>query len=251
MKFELLACTMTLRARRVMEFPPYLAGNVLRGTFGTLLREVASPEQYAQVFEPASINGPSGLRNRPRPFVFRSAALNGRTVQSGEQFCFGVNLFHTREPMLDLWTAAFSRWADVVSFDSAPVSIDLTPRSESVSRVRVEFETPTDLKGSLLARARDRVATLQSLYGKAPLTVDFHYLNERAQSIAITRRDLRRIRAIRRSSRTGQSHDVGGLIGSIEYEGDLAPFLPYLEAAQWTGVGRHCAWGNGQISIHT
>ncbi len=32
-----------------------------------------------------------------------------------------------------------------------------------------------------------------------------------------------------------------------EYEGDLAEFLPYLEAAHWTGVGRHCTWGNGQI----
>ena len=34
-----------------------------------------------------------------------------------------------------------------------------------------------------------------------------------------------------------------------EYEGDLAEFVPYLEAGEFTGVGRHCTWGNGQIAI--
>ena len=51
----------------------------------------------------------------------------------------------------------------------------------------------------------------------------------------------------RRSSRTGQRHGIGGFVGFAEYEGDLAEFVPYLEAAYWTGVGRHCTWGNGQI----
>jgi len=36
-------------------------------------------------------------------------------------------------------------------------------------------------------------------------------------------------------------------VGFAEYEGDLTEFIPYLEAAYWTGVGRHSTWGNGQI----
>ena len=32
-----------------------------------------------------------------------------------------------------------------------------------------------------------------------------------------------------------------------EYQGDTGEFLPILEAARWTGVGRHCVWGNGEI----
>jgi len=38
-------------------------------------------------------------------------------------------------------------------------------------------------------------------------------------------------------------------VGIAEYEGDLAEFLPYLEAARWTGVGRQSVWGKGEISL--
>ena len=99
----------------------------------------------------------------------------------------------------------------------------------------------------LLARARDRVSTLRSLYGEGPLEIDFRGLAERARSVKTVRSELRHVAVERRSSRTGQRHGIGGLVGFAEYEGDLAEFLPYLEAASWTGVGRHCTWGNGQI----
>jgi hypothetical protein len=38
-------------------------------------------------------------------------------------------------------------------------------------------------------------------------------------------------------------------MGSADYEGDLAEFLPFLEAARWTGVGRQTVWGNGEIHV--
>jgi hypothetical protein len=100
----------------------------------------------------------------------------------------------------------------------------------------------------LLARARDRVSTLRSLYGAGPLEIDFRGLVERAQSVRTVRSEFRRVAIERRSSRTKQRHGIGGFVGFAEYEGNLAEFLPYLEAAQWTGVGRHCTWGNGQIA---
>jgi CRISPR/Cas system endoribonuclease Cas6 (RAMP superfamily) len=53
----------------------------------------------------------------------------------------------------------------------------------------------------------------------------------------------------RRSSRTGQSHGIGGFVGWAEYQGELSEFLPILQAAQWTGVGRHCVWGNGELRV--
>jgi hypothetical protein len=59
----------------------------------------------------------------------------------------------------------------------------------------------------------------------------------------------RRVEAERRSSRTGQNHSIGGFVGVAEYEGDLAEFLPYLEAGRWTGVGRQSVWGKGEIRV--
>jgi hypothetical protein len=255
--FHVLACQFQLSARRVIQFPSGMAGNVLRGALGNALREVTDEEDYRRIFEPAATTGPSGLSNRPRPFVIRGAALSGRSVQPGERFCFHLHLFDTREPALEHFTKAFAQWADVVSVEQTSVAIDLNPGSVPVSRIRVEFQTPTELKACgqvgnaefpvLLARARDRVSTLRSLYGAGPLEIDFRALAERARSVTTVRSELRLVAVQRRSSRTGQRHGIGGFVGFAEYEGDLTEFLPYLEAAHWTGVGRHCTWGNGQI----
>jgi hypothetical protein len=238
-----------------------MAGNVLRGALGAALRKVASAADYARLFQPVAGGvGPSGFADRPRPFVIRCAELNGRIVQPGERFCFGVHLFDVRslEHALKQLTDAFAQWADVESAEHEQVTLELAPPSELAHRIRVEFQTPTELKTDgpnapgefpvLLARARDRVSTLRSLYGDGPLEIDFQALAERARSVKIARSELRRVAVERRSSRTGQRHSIGGLVGFAEYEGDLAEFVPYLQAASWTGVGRHCTWGNGQIA---
>jgi CRISPR-associated endoribonuclease Cas6 len=242
-----------------------MAGNVLRGALGKGLREVASAEDYARIFEPkveepkgepgAAGAGPSGFSDWPRPFVLRCAGLHGRILQPGERFCLGINFFDLHA--LDHFTRAFAQWADVVSVEHEQVIVELTPPSEPVHRIRVEFQTPTELKANgqcakrefsiLLARARDRVSTLRSLYGAGPLEIDFRALGERAKSVRTVRSELRSVTVERRSRRTGQRHGIGGVSGFVEYEGDLAEFMPYLEAASWTGVGRHCTWGNGQI----
>ena len=127
-----------------------------------------------------------------------------------------------------------------------------------MDRVTVRFETPTELKaggatveqpefGVLAARIRDRISTLRALYDDGPLTLDFRQFGERAARIRMTRCDIQHVEAYRRSGRTGQIHSLGGFTGEAEYEGDLAEFVPYLRAAQWTGVGRQTAWGKGEL----
>jgi len=257
--FDLEACRFELAARRVIQFPPGMAGNVLRGALGKGLRKVASAEDYASIFQPGAAGvGPSGLAQWPRPFALRCATLHGRVFAAGERFCFGIHLFHMRDSALDLVAHAFAQWADLISMEHEPVTVDLGPRTDPVPRIRVEFQTPTELKANgqyatgefsvLLARARDRVSTLRGLYGDGPLEIDFRGLSDRAELVTMARSELRQVRVERSSRRTGQRHTIGGLVGFAEYEGDLAEFLPYLEAASWTGVGRHCTWGNGQIA---
>jgi CRISPR-associated endoribonuclease Cas6 len=101
----------------------------------------------------------------------------------------------------------------------------------------------------LFARVRDRISTLRASYGAGPLEIDFDAAGERAAAVRMTCCELRWVDVERRSSRTGQSHSIGGFLGSAEYEGELAEFLPYLEAARWTGVGRQAVWGKGEIAI--
>lgn len=144
-----------------------------------------------------------------------------------------------------------------------PLELDLTiAPAEPVHQIRVEFLTPTELKIGhqlaaqpdfpiLAARIRDRLSTLGQLYGPGPLDIDFKAFANRAAKIAMTHCDIRQINQQRTSTRTGQVHGIGGFAGEACYEGDLTEFMPYLKAAQWTGVGRQTVWGKGAITVST
>jgi hypothetical protein len=232
------------------------------------------------MFEPSLAAGPSGLADPPRPFVLRAAHLDGRLIEPGKTFSIDVHIFDLRQPALPSFTRAFAELANdglgarraKVEFESAepldgtgaasastsePLSISLEAPPESISTILVRFVTPTELKsdgtiaqpdfGVLFARVRDRVSTLRSLYGDGPLDLDFRGMAERARSVRLVRADLRHADVLRRSSRTGAVHPIGGFIGDAEYEGELREFVPFLLAGYWTGVGRHTVWGNGVI----
>lgn len=305
--FSFYAFRFWFRATDALWFPPGRAGNIVRGAFGSVLRRLACVPEcrdakicprrfecvYARFFEPrAALQGPSGLADWPRPFVFRTAHLDGRRVAPGEPFFFDVHVFDLQNPAPEYFVLAFQELAreglgpgrgkaeltraDQLSlhrtslreiFDGQalreiaairPLTLDLRPPSHPVRRVRVIFRTPTDLKAHgrsgtapdfavLLARLRDRLSTLRALYGPGPLPIDFRALGNRAQQVLTTRAQLAWREAMRRSTRTGRRHALGGFVGQAEYEGDLTQFLPYLQAGQWTGVGRHTVWGLGEI----
>jgi hypothetical protein len=292
--FDLHSFRFHFTARESIYFPPGKPGNILRGAFGTVFRQIAcAPDcpgfaggnvrecghreacAYARIFEPASVGtGPSGLADWPRPFVFRVAHLDGTTAGPEKSFWFDVNFFDTQNTPVKHFELAFQQLAheglgpsrgraELVSVEdlhSVPIVLDDTPAD--VRGMRVEFRTPTELKsgeglvdtpefGVLFARSRDRIGTLRALYGSGPLEIDFRAMGDRANAVRMTRCELRHVDAERRSSRTGQVHGIGGFVGVAEYEGELGEFVPYLEAARWTGVGRQCVWGKGELRIET
>jgi len=82
-------------------FPALLSANIFRGAFGLVLRRI-SARTYGEIFAPvASAPGPSGLLNPPRPFVFRTRHLAGRTVSPGETFHIELNVFIPDEDRMD------------------------------------------------------------------------------------------------------------------------------------------------------
>jgi CRISPR-associated endoribonuclease Cas6 len=138
----------------------------------------------------------------------------------------------------------------------------LVPEAEPVKAVRLRFLTPTELKSggeildtlpfaAVFARARDRVATLASLYSDAeiPYELDFSGLARRATAVEMLSADLRQVPGRRVSSRTGEAHPLGGLVGEARYAGEMAEFLPVLRAAYWTGIGRQTVWGKGVLDV--
>jgi len=261
LQFRLYALRLTFLARETLSFPEGAAANRLRGAFGAMLHKL----DRAPMFAPSSAFGPSGLQDRPRPFVFRAAHLNGATLAPGETFHFDFHWFDLRRSSLDIVLDAFAQLdpkADLRDIRGAetPLELCLDPPSDPVDHVHIRFETPTELKASgapvdrpefgvLAARIRDRISTLRALYDEGPLTIDFREFGERAARIQMTRCDIQHVETSRRSGRTGQVHPLSGFVGEAEYQGDLTEFLPYFHAAKWTGVGRQTAWGHGSIAV--
>ena len=241
---------------------------------------------YARMFEPTAIAaGPSGLSDWPRPFVFRATHLNGCTIPAGASFAFDLNLFDMSRPAIAHLVQAFAQLArdglgpsrglaqlvdvlhggrriydgqSLLEGNPEPLALPLDSPTERVDRVLVRFLTPTELKigqelaeqpefGILASRIRDRLSTLHKLYDDGPLAIDFRGFGERAARVRMTRCELANVDVTRRSSRTSQVHPIGGFVGEAEYQGDLAGFIPYLRAAEWTGVGRQTVWGKGEI----
>jgi hypothetical protein len=211
--FSVYAFRFHFRAGGRIAFPPGKAGNLLRGAFGSELRRIACvPEctdtetcarrgecPYARVFAPQPMRpGASGLRDLPRPYVFRAAHLDGCTVQPGDRFAFGLHLFHWRDPELACFRSAFSELAraglgaarspamleriEQVGEDGTalgalqdgeeaalhkplpPIEVPLGPEPTPVHRIRVLFLTPTELK------TREAVACepgFAALFGRA------------------------------------------------------------------------------------
>jgi hypothetical protein len=140
-----------------------------------------------------------------------------------------------------------------------PVVIDLG-QPEFAQSLTVRFLTPTELKaahalaqrpefGVLMARIRDRISTLRALYGAGPLELDFRRFAAEAELVEMTHCEIRHVEIERTSRRTGQTHPLGGFVGSARYRGDLGSFVPFLRAACFTGVGRQTVWGKGEITV--
>ncbi len=286
--FEFYRFRFHFRALDQVHFPQGKCANVVRGAFGTVLRDAVSPEVYTRLFEPGSSLGaaPSGLADWPRPFVFRVAHLDTLTVAAGDSFYLDAHVFDLHRPTLVHFRAALSRLAEkglgpgrgraelerteqldaegvaqaVWETSAAPIVAALDPEPTPVDSVRVRFQTPTELKSAgglaespefavVFGRLRDRISTLRALYGGGALDIDFKGLGERAARVELRSSALSWEQVKRKSGRTGQVHPIGGFTGEAEYAGELGEFLPWLRAARWVGVGRQTVWGKGDVRV--
>ncbi|GAB4368327.1 MAG: hypothetical protein OHK0021_11530 [Bryobacter sp.] len=221
--------------------PKHGAGNFIRGQWGKYLHQ-NDPDLYRQIFSPPrTTEGPSGLSDPPRPFVLRVRDWEGKPVRDGQILRFRLHLFSSIKAK------------GISPKQYLKLNLDHPP---TVCELKLTFLTPTEFKGgepwhfaALLARVRDRVSTLRSLYQGGPLAVDFVDLGEKARTIETSFQDLSRIVGQRRSGTNQQIHPLSGWVGTVRFRGDLSPFIPLFQIAEYTGIGRHTVWGQGEIKI--
>lgn len=143
---------------------------------------------------------------------------------------------------------------------SARLDRESLREDEAIHRIAFRLTTPTRLtQGGKPARPADleprtllmaiarRVSLLADFHGDAPLGLDFADLAERADSARFIRKALRWQPLERWSSRQRQTMPFDGLVGEVDIEGPLTPFLPLIDFAARLNVGKHASFGLGRF----
>jgi hypothetical protein len=126
---EIVRLLFRLEAMEPFILPRENKGNVLRGAFGTVFKQIScgsactrcalSPMRdhcaYAAIFEPSPPPGSdrlSNLQDIPRPFVFRPPADGKSRYEPGDLFEFELLLFGRAQDYLAYFIVAFRELAE-------------------------------------------------------------------------------------------------------------------------------------------
>jgi hypothetical protein len=243
---------------------------------------------YQRIFAPRAQEGPSGFADPPRPFVIR-AGFAEECTEPGCRFSFDVHLFDRDPAVATIVSeclreasrrgfgptrgGASLEETEMLKQDGSLVPCNETPPQlapwelpwEAVpgapAKLRIQFLTPLELKsegrlvqtappfGVMLARIRDRLSALSSLYGKPVEGFDFRGIVARAKQVALVESKTEFERGKRLSTRTWQYQPLSGFVGYAVYEGNFEESLGLLRSAYWTGVGRQTVWGHGAVHV--
>ena len=147
---------------------------------------------------------------------------------------------------LDVGAAQIAAWAGALPPD----------------RLTVDFVTPARLKHAgkyardtvdfhVLVRALlRRLSSLAYFHCGAQWDTDYRGWVERAQRVRVAESHLSWMDWGRRSGRQKRRIDMGGVVGSVTYEGDLADFRPLLALGALVHVGKGAVFGNGQYRVN-
>jgi len=136
--------------------------------------------------------------------------------------------------------------------------LSLSERIRPIHRIRVRLQTPlrikyaneikADLPFHVLVRAMlRRVSSLMNTWGEGEPDLDYKGLIERAAQVRVVENGLRWFDWKRYSNRQERKMFMGGMVGSITYEGDLAEYLPLIRFCEQVHVGKNTSFGLGKI----
>ena len=117
-------------------------------------------------------------------------------------------------------------------------------------RLKFDNHFQEKLPFSLLVRAMlRRISSLFETYDNGEPQLDYRGLVERTKQIETCQDDLHWFDWQRYSNRQEAKMLMGGMIGSITYQGKIGEYLPLLELCRELHLGKQTAFGLGQIDI--
>ncbi len=135
--------------------------------------------------------------------------------------------------------------------DPPPIPVPaLTLRLITPLRLKHHNHLQAELPFHLLVRAAlRRISTLAETYGSGEPDLDYRGLTRRAEQVTTQHSACRWLDLRRYSNRQQSGMLIGGVLGSIRYQGELAEFLPLLRFCEQTHLGKQTAFGLGRIEV--
>ena len=220
----------------------------------------------------------------PQPYVIEPPTGGAQQLQAGQSFGFGLVLIGKALGLLPVVLQAWQRalrtglgqWHtpctlleinDENGLQPLPdkreqlsnLNAGLPPAPALGAQATLHFHTPLRLQvqgkparaGQLSARdllialARRTQLLCDVHLGAAAPQLDFAALSSQAAAIELQPQNLRWFDWGRYSQRQKQEMQLGGLLGSVQLHGDLAPFAELLHLGQWLHVGKNATMGLG------
>ncbi|MCP4351097.1 MAG: CRISPR system precrRNA processing endoribonuclease RAMP protein Cas6 [Desulfobacterales bacterium] len=174
----------------------------------------------------------------------------------GERGLFRLNTVKVGEDII--YSDTDQLLNDIEAFDSVGLN-DPANWPEDNFRLRLVFDTPlrfkienrlsSDLPFDFLVRAMmRRVSFLLSCYGDGNPSLDYTGLIERATQVRIVESSLKWFDWRRYSQRQERGMNMGGLIGSVTYEGKIGEFMPFVDFCSKVHIGKQTTFGLGKIN---
>lgn len=130
-----------------------------------------------------------------------------------------------------------------------------------VTRALIKIRTPLRIRHggkilktisfqTLIRNITNRIMTLTERYGGWTDREEAGKIQMLSAEVETVREKLHLVHMERYSNRSNGKMDFSGLMGEVEYQGDLTPFVPWLYAAQRLHVGRNTTFGMGRIEVY-
>lgn len=126
----------------------------------------------------------------------------------------------------------------------------LTIQLNTPLRIKFEKRFQAELPFHVFIRAAlRRISAIYICFGSGEPLLPYKELVQKAQNIKIASSDIHWFDWERYSNRQDQKMLMGGMLGSVTYEGDLGEFIPLIELAVKLHVGKQSTFGLGNISL--
>ena len=129
-----------------------------------------------------------------------------------------------------------------------------------VKQIIISLKTPLRIRCSgalietvdfptIIRNITNRMEAIVKRYGGWVDEMEIKQVQILASEVAVIQNQLKMKNIKRYSNRLGEKKDFSGLVGDIQFEGNLTPFVPWLFAAQILHMGRNTTFGMGKIDV--